>query len=113
MNTLRRSTTLPLATLGLLVACAGNGPTPPPQGVTVSGSVRDRVAEPIGGATVLLGKSSVTSSSDGTFSIPGVVAPYDITVILSAQNTAVIALKPSTSSSLTVAAPCASFTPPV
>ena len=90
MNTLRRSTTLPLATLGLLVACAGNGPTPPPQGVTVSGSVRDRVAEPIGGATVLLGKSSVTSSSDGTFSIPGVVAPYDITVILSAQNTAVI-----------------------
>jgi len=90
MNTLRRSTTLPLATLGLLVACAGNGPTPPPQGITVSGSVRDRVAEPISGATVLLGKSSVTSSSDGTFSIPGVVAPYDITVILSAQNTAVI-----------------------
>src|SRR2546426_7455420 len=90
MNTLRRSTTLPLATLGLLVACAGNGPTPPPQGITVSGRVQDRFAEPISGATVLVGKSSVKSSSDGTFSIPGVVAPYDITVILSAQNTAVI-----------------------
>ena len=90
MNTLRRSTTLPLATLGLLVACAGNGPTPPPQGITVSGRVQDRVAEPISGATVLLGKSSVTSSSDGTFSIPGVVAPYDITVILPTQNSAVM-----------------------
>src|SRR2546428_814714 len=90
MNTLRRSTTLPLATLGLLVACGGNGPTPPPQGVTVSGSVRDRVAEPISGATVLVGKSSATSSSDGTFSIPGVVTPYDITAVLPAQNTALI-----------------------
>ncbi len=90
MNTLRRSTTLPLATLGLLVTCAGNGPTPPPQGVTVSGSVRDLVGEPISGATVLVGKSSVTSSSDGTFSIPGVVTPYDITAILPAQNTAVV-----------------------
>src|SRR5213595_1859569 len=89
MNTLRRSTTLPLATLGLLVACAGNGPTPPPQGITLSGLVQDWVAEPIGGATVLVGKSSVTSGSVGTFSIPGVVAPYDITAILPAQNTAV------------------------
>src|SRR5436305_879605 len=68
MNTLRRSTTLPLATLGLLVACAGNGPTPPPQGITVSGRVQDRVAEPISGATVLLGKSPVTSSAGGDFS---------------------------------------------
>ena len=90
MNTLRRSTTLPLATLGLLVACAGNGPTPPPQGITLSGLVRDLVGETISGATVLAGKSSVTSSSDGTFSIPGVVVPYDITAILPTQNTAVI-----------------------
>ena len=90
MNTLRRAIMLPLATLGLLAACRGDGPTPPPQGITVSGRVQDRVAEPISGATVLLGKSSVTSSSDGTFSIPGVVAPYDITAILPAQNTALI-----------------------
>ncbi len=90
MNTLRRSTTLPLATLGLLVACAGNGPTPPPQGITVSGLVQDWRAEPISGATVLVGKRSVTSGSDGTFSIPGVVVPYDITAILPTHNTAVI-----------------------
>ncbi len=90
MNTVRRSVTLPLTTLTLLMACAGDGPTPPPQGVTVSGSVRDRVAEPISGATVLVGKSSATSSSDGTFSIPGVVTPYDITAVLPAQNTALI-----------------------
>jgi len=90
MNTLRRSTTLPLATLGLLVACAGNGPTPPPQGITVSGLVQDAHAEPISGATVLVGKRSVTSGPDGTFSIPGVVVPYDITAILPTQNAAVI-----------------------
>src|SRR5947207_2875603 len=91
MNTLRRAIMLPLATLGLLVACAGNGSTPPPQGVTVSGRVQDRVAEPISGATVLIAnKSAVTSNSDGTFAIPGVVPPYDITAILSTQNTAVI-----------------------
>src|SRR6266550_1207046 len=90
MNTLRRSTTLPLATLGLLVACAGNGPTPPPQGITVSGLVQDARAEPISGATVLVGKRSVTSGSGGTFSIPGVVVPYDVTAILPTQNTAVI-----------------------
>ncbi len=89
MNTLRRSFTLPLAILGLLVACVGPGPTTP-QGITVIGLVQDRVAEPISGATVLVGKSSVTSSSDGTFSIPGVVTPYDITAILPAQNTAVV-----------------------
>ncbi len=90
MNTLRRAIMLPLATLGLLAACGGDGPTPPPQGITVSGRVQDRVAEPISGATVLVGKSSVKSSSDGTFSIPGVVTPYDITAILPAQNAAVI-----------------------
>src|SRR6266513_845421 len=90
MNTLRRAIMLPLATLGLLAACGGDGPTPPPQGITVSGRVQDRFAEPISGATVLVGKSSVKSSSDGTFSIPGVVVPYDITAILPAQNTAVI-----------------------
>jgi len=59
-------------------------------GITVSGLVQDRVAEPISGATVLVGKSSVTSRSDGTFSIPGVMVPYDITAILPAQNTAVV-----------------------
>src|SRR3989442_9914178 len=88
MNTLRRSFTLPLAILGLLVACAGPGPTTPP-GITGIGLVQDRGAEPISGATVLVGKSSMTSSSDATFSIPGVVTPYDITAILPAQNTAV------------------------
>jgi len=90
MNTLRRAIMLPLATLGLLAACGGDGPTPPPQGITLSGLVRDLVGEPIIGATVLVGKSSVTSSSDGTFSIPGVMTPYDITAILPAQNTAVV-----------------------
>ncbi len=90
MNTLRRAIMLPLATLGLLAACGGDGPTPPPQGITVSGLVQDWLAEPISGATVLVGKRSVTSGSDGTFSIPGVVVPYDITAILPTHNTAVI-----------------------
>jgi len=91
MNARRSSATVAVVSLGLLMACAGDGPTPPPPGVTVSGSVRDRYGEPISGASVLIkGKSAVTSGSDGTFSIADVVTPYDLTVILRAQNTAVI-----------------------
>jgi len=90
MNTLRKAVTLPLTTLGLLAACAGDGPTPPPKGVTISGSVRDVVGEPISGATVLVtGKNAVTSGSDGTFSIADVMIPYDLTAILNAQHAAV------------------------
>ena len=91
MNARRSSATVAVVSLGLLMGCAGDGPTPPPPGVTVSGSVRDQYGEPISGASVLIkGKSAVTSGSDGTFSIADVVTPYDLTVILRAQNTALV-----------------------
>jgi len=91
MNARRSSATVAVVSLGLLMGCAGDGPMPPPPGVTVSGSVRDRYGEPISGASVLIkGKSAVTSGSDGTFSIADVVTPYDLTVILRAQNTALV-----------------------
>ena len=87
MNTLRRAVTLPLATLGLLVACAGDGPTKPPPGLTVNGSVRDRYGEPISGATVLVrGESPVTTAADGRFSLSGVAVPYDISVVVRSQG---------------------------
>src|SRR5690349_9701535 len=91
MNARRSSATVAVVSLGLLMACAGDGPTPPPQGVTVSGSVRDRLGEPISGAMVFVaGKNVVTSGSDGSFTIADVVTPYDLTAVLHAQNTAVI-----------------------
>lgn len=81
-----------LASLGLLVACGqDDGATAPDTGITLSGSVRDFAGEPIGGATVLVfGKGAVTSGSDGRFSIAGVPVPYDIGLILVADNAAVI-----------------------
>jgi hypothetical protein len=89
MKTIYRLLALPLASLGLLLAC-GDG-TAPNARITVAGFVKDRVGEPISGAAVLvIGKSPVTSGSDGSFSIPGVVAPYDIALILRSQNTGVV-----------------------
>jgi len=39
---------------------------------------------------LVAGKKSVTSGSDGSFTIADVVTPYDLTAVLHAQNTAVI-----------------------
>ncbi len=60
-------------------------------GITVNGLVKDFSGEPISGAAVLVaGKSPVTSGSDGKFSVSNVSPPYDITLILSTQKTAVV-----------------------
>jgi hypothetical protein len=90
MNTLYRLVALPLAGLGLLVACGGDG-TGPTTSITVSGLVRDLAGEPVSGAGVLvLGKSQVTTGTDGRFSIPGVATPYAIAVISSGLNAALV-----------------------
>jgi hypothetical protein len=91
MRTIHRLLALPLASLGLLVACGSDGDgTGPNPGITVAGFVKDRGGEAISGAVVLVpGKSPVTSGSDGRFSIPGVAVPYDITLILHGYKVAV------------------------
>src|SRR5882724_4241302 len=82
--------TLALTGLGLLVACGGDG-TEPVTTITVSGLVRERGGEPISGEQVLIaGKNPVTTGADGRFSIPGVTVPYDITLLLTSHNTALV-----------------------
>ena len=92
MHTLHAAATLALAGLGLLMACGGDSPgTEPHTTITVTGLVRDRWGEPIGGAAlVVTGKTPVTSDADGRFSIPAVAVPYDLTLLLSSRNTALV-----------------------
>jgi hypothetical protein len=92
MNTSHTVVTLALTGLGFLAACGGDGPgTEPITTITVSGLVRERGGDPISGAVlVVAGKNPVTSDADGRFSIPGVVVPYDLTLLLSSRNTALI-----------------------
>ena len=57
--------------------------------ITVNGFVRDFGGEPIAGAAVIIpGKAAVTSGTDGSFSIAGVVTPYDVTFIVSSAQLA-------------------------
>jgi hypothetical protein len=92
MKTIHRLLALPLASLGLLVACGSDGDgTGPNPGITVVGFVQDRVGEPISDASVLLlGKPPVRSDANGRFSIPGVRTPYDIAVIVSSQKRVIL-----------------------
>jgi len=90
MNKLHRLVIVSVAGLGLLVACRNDccTPPPPPSGVTINGVVWDLAGEPISGAVVLVpGKGSDTTLADGRFSIPHVVAPYDMVVFLRGHNT--------------------------
>lgn len=92
MNTLHRLKILGWAGLSLLGSCGGgdNGVTELNRGITVAGVAKDHTGEPIAGATVRVpGTTAVTTGADGRFSIPGVVAPYDIALLPPGANTAV------------------------
>ncbi len=59
--------------------------------ITVSGFVKDYFGSPVSGAAVIIpGKSAVTTSAAGTFSIPNVTVPYDISVVVSTGKVAMI-----------------------
>lgn len=59
--------------------------------ITVSGFVKDYFGLPVSGAAVFIpGKSAVTTSAAGTFSIPNVTVPYDISVVVSTGKVAMI-----------------------
>lgn len=61
------------------------------QTLTVSGYVKDIDGEPISGMTVIIkGESPVTTGIDGSFSVPNVTSPYDVCVILSTAETAIV-----------------------
>lgn len=59
--------------------------------ITVNGFVKDYYGQPVSGAAVIIaGKTPVTTTASGTFSIPNVTIPYDISLIVSATKTAVV-----------------------
>lgn len=59
--------------------------------ITVNGFVKDYYGQPVSGAAVIItGKTPVTTSASGTFSIPNVSTPYDISLIVSSSKTAVV-----------------------
>jgi hypothetical protein len=64
-----------------------------PQGttITLNGFVKDLDGEPISGVSVIVkGLAPTVTSSTGAFAVANVTAPYDIYLILSTQQTAVI-----------------------
>lgn len=59
--------------------------------ITVNGFVKDYYGQPVSGAAVIItGKTPVTTTASGTFSIPNVTIPYDISLIVSSTKTAVV-----------------------
>ena len=58
--------------------------------ITLNGFVKDMDGEPISGVAVIVkGKPAVTTSSGGSFMVTNVTVPYEVSLILSSQSTAV------------------------
>lgn len=69
------------ATSGSLTATASITINPPPT-ITVAGKVVGINNQPVNGVPVVIsGRPSVITAADGTFSVAGVTAPYDATVV--------------------------------
>ncbi len=61
------------------------------QSMSVNGFVKDIDGEPISGVTVIIkGQSPTTTGTDGSFSVLNVISPYEVRVILSTQQTAIV-----------------------
>ncbi|HSN92122.1 MAG TPA: carboxypeptidase-like regulatory domain-containing protein [Anaeromyxobacteraceae bacterium] len=71
-----------VATVGEATGSASSTLLPPLAGpITVAGWVVDHEGAGYAGATVIVGDQSTISGADGSFSIPSVTPPYDVTVI--------------------------------
>jgi hypothetical protein len=79
------------ATSGSLTASATITVNPPPT-ITVAGKVTDLQKKGLSGATVAIGAQHATTDGTGAFSIAGVTAPYDATVIVAvgSRNVAIV-----------------------
>lgn len=95
----RRLTPRRVALVGLavliplvLAACSSPGPTT----ITVHGLVTDELLTPLGvafpgiTANAAIGTDVVPVGSDGTFTITGVTAPYDLTIAIPSFNVALV-----------------------
>lgn len=77
-------------------------PAPPPATVTVSGTVFGIDNQPAAQSSVLVsGAVIVQTKSDGTFSVPDVKAPYDLTVV-NLEKSRVLVYKGLTATSLQI-----------
>ncbi|MDI6804341.1 MAG: carboxypeptidase-like regulatory domain-containing protein [Bacteroidota bacterium] len=75
----------------LFFGCKKDQGTEPLGPITISGFVKDYFGMPVSGAAVIIpGKSAVTTTAAGTFSIPNVTVPYDISVVVSTGKVAMI-----------------------
>jgi hypothetical protein len=67
-----------------------NSTAPVATTITVNGFVKDYDGEPIASVVVIIkGHAPVTTTTSGSFSVSNVTAPYDLSVILNAQNNAI------------------------
>lgn len=78
--------------LGLMfLGCKKDEGIEPLGPITINGFVKDYRGNPVSGAVVLIpGKAAVTTTASGTFSIPNVTTPYDISVIVSSSKIAIV-----------------------
>ncbi|RKY92802.1 MAG: hypothetical protein DRQ13_10090 [Ignavibacteriae bacterium] len=61
------------------------------QSITVNGFVKDIDGEPISGVTVIVkGENPTTTGAGGSFSIADVTVPYEIRIIISTQQSAIV-----------------------
>ena len=61
------------------------------QSIMVNGFVKDIDGEPISSVTVIVkGKTPTTTGANGAFSVSNVITPYEIRLILSTQQTAIV-----------------------
>src|SRR4051812_7107069 len=68
--------------VGLAVGgCGGSEATGPTIGLTIDGRLLSTDGTAVPGYTVLIGSHNATTDTAGRFSIAGVTAPYDVTVI--------------------------------
>ena len=81
-------------TLLIVMSCDEDSPNEPngsSQTITVNGFVKDANAEPVAGVTVIIkGKAPTTTDANGGFSISDVTKPYEIRVLMSTQQVAII-----------------------
>ena len=82
---------LAIVALGLLAGGCNKDDNPAAGGggtsITINGFAKDWIGGPVAGQVVLVkGKAAVVTGPDGAFSVPGVTAPYQISLIMSTQR---------------------------
>ena len=73
-----------------LNGCDQNAVDPGVTGIRITGTVGDPSGNPLPGLSVIIGSSNTVTASDGTFSIDGVVTPYDLKLFQNSTGTGLV-----------------------